>query len=134
MPFPRNVPTAIVELDKPRTIALTLDALNRLEEITGQPLMALELDAKEIVKLIDAWLWAGLDDADRAEISRSDIRQMIHLGNLSKVMIAVTSLITASLPENPEGKTNPAPPKAQRVEAGNLTSENSGQLESTISV
>lgn len=134
MPFPRNVPTAIVQLDKPRTIALTLDALYRLEEITGQPLMGLELDAKEIVKIIDAWVWAGLDDADRAEISRTEVRQMIHIGNLSKVMIAVTSLINASLPENPEGKANPAPPKAQRVEAGTSTSENSGRLESTISV
>lgn len=134
MPFPKNVPTATVQLDKPRTIALTLDALNRLEETTGQPLLEIELDAKEIVKHIDAWVWSGLDDADRAEVSMSEIRQMIHLGNLSKVMMAVTSLISVSIPEDAEGKANPAPPKAQRVEAGNSTSENSGRLESTISV
>lgn len=135
MPFSRNVPTATVQLDKPRTIALTLDALNRFEEITGQPLMEIELDAKQIVKQIDVWIWSALDDPDRAEISQADVRGMIHLGNLSKVMNAVTLLITASIPESPEGKTEPAPPIAQRAEAGDKSSisENSGQLESTIS-
>lgn len=118
MPFPRNVPTAVVELDKPRTIALTLDALNRLEELTGQPIMQIGLDSDNIVKKLDIWIWASLGDEDRAEISASEIRQMIHLGNIARIATAVSSLITDSLPDAKEGKTEPAPPSAQMVEAG----------------
>lgn len=118
MPFPRNVPTAVVELDKPRTIALTLDALNRLEELTGQPIMQIGLDSDNIVKKLDIWIWASLDDEDRAEISASEIRQMIHLGNIARIATAVSSLITDSLPDAKEGKEEPAPPSAQMVEAG----------------
>lgn len=118
MPFPKNVPTAVVQLDKPRTIALTLDALNRLEELTGQPLMEIGLDPAQIVKKLDAWIWSGLDDADRAEISAAEIRKIIHLGNLTQMLSVVSSLVTASLPDAKEGKIEPAPPSAQMVEAG----------------
>lgn len=118
MSFPKNVPTAVVQLDKPRTIALTLDALNRLEELTGTPVMEIGMDAGQIVKKLDAWIWSGLDDADREEISAADIRKMIHLGNMMQMLNVVSSLITASLPEATEEKTEPAPPSAQLVEAG----------------
>jgi hypothetical protein len=118
MAFPRNVPTEVVNLDKPRTIALTLDALLRLEEATGQPLMGISMDASQIVKSLDAWIWAGLDDDDRAEISRDDVRQMIHIGNLTTLLGVVTQLITSSVPEKVEGKPIPAPPKVQRAAAG----------------
>lgn len=95
-----------------------MDALNRLEELTGQPLMEIGLDPAQIVKKLDAWIWSGLDDADREEISAADIRKMIHLGNLAQMLSVVSSLVTASLPDAKEGKEDPAPPKVQRATAG----------------
>lgn len=115
--FAKNVPTTTIQLDKPRTIAFTLDALNRLEELTGTPLLQIELDSAKIVKKLDLWIWSGLSDEAREEITPAEIRGMIHLGNLSQMLGEVSSLITASIPDIPEGKTDPALPK-EMVEAG----------------
>lgn len=99
-------------------MALTLDALNRLEGTMGVPLMEIEMDPSQIVKRLDAWIWSALDDADREEVSAQEIRQMIHLGNLAELLHVVSGLVRASLPENTEGKTTPAPQKVRRAVAG----------------
>lgn len=129
MDIPSNVPRAIIELDRPRTITFQLDALQRLQQVLKRPLTDIKLDPSEMMMEVDRWLWAGLVDADR-DITVEQVRSMIHLGNLPDVITAVVDVANSSFPKGAEGNVE----KGGRKRAGSRsTSTVSGRSASSTS-
>lgn len=111
--LPPNVPVRVVDLDRPRTLALTLAALKRIKDATGSLDMDLTEDA--IFDRAPALVWSALVDEDREGVTPGDVANMLHAGNLSEVIEALGSLADASQPKGAEGNAVPAP---QKVKAG----------------
>ena len=110
MPLPPNVPTRTIDLDRPRTIALTLGALRRIKEATGS--LDIELTDEAIFDRAPALVWAALVDEDR-DVAPEQIADMLHAGNLAQVVEALGALAEASQPKGAEGNAVPAPRKVK---------------------
>lgn len=128
--IPKNVPRAIVDLDRPRTITFQLDALQRLQQVLEKPLTQIKLDPAEMMLEVDRWVWAGLIDADR-DVSIGQVRAMIHLGNLPTVLTAVTDVANSSFPKGAEGNVGKGGRK--ETQSKRSTSTDSGRSASTTS-
>lgn len=113
--LPPNVPTRVVELDRPRTLALTLSALKRIRDITGS--LNMELDEEAIFERAPSLVWASLVDEDREGVTPEDVGLMLHAGNLSDVVDAIGHLANTSA-KGAAGNSAPAPAK---VKAGKRT-------------
>ena len=111
MSLPPNIPTRTVELDRPRTIALTLAALKRIRDVTGSLDMSLTEEA--IFDRAPSLVWAALVDGDREDLTPDDVANMLHAGNLAQVVEALGGLATESHPKGSEGKAVPAPKKVK---------------------
>lgn len=109
-----NVPTRVVGLDRPRTMALTLAALRRIKEATGSFDMELSEDA--VFERAPALVWASLIDEDREDVSPQDVEGMLHAGNLGEVVSALEHLARTSM-RGAEGNELPAPKKGARKKA-----------------
>lgn len=107
--LPINVPRAVVDLDRPRTIALTLAALKRIKDATGTLDMDLTEDA--IFDRAPSIVWASLIDGDREDLTPEAVADLLHAGNLAQVVEALGSLAEASAPKGAEGNAVPAPRK-----------------------
>lgn len=112
MSLPPNVPTCTVDLDRPRTLALTLGAMRRIKEQTGT--LDLDLTEDAMFDRLPAIVWAALVEDDR-DISPEQVADTLHAGNLASVVEALGSLAEASQPKGAEGNGSPAP---RKVKAG----------------
>lgn len=107
-----NVPRRVLELDRPRTIALTLGALRRIKEVTGSSDVALSED--EVFDRAPALIWAALVDSDREDVTPDDVEGMLHAGNLAAVVGALSELAAQRDAKGAEGNAAvPAPPKVK---------------------
>lgn len=113
MPLPPNVPTRVIPLDRPRTMALTLAALRRIKDVTGS--LDIDLTEDAIFDRAPSLVWAALVDEDRTDLTPDGVGDMLHAGNLSVVVSALGELAEASRPADAEGNAVPAP---QKVKAG----------------
>lgn len=115
MTIPLNVPRAVVDLDRPRTITLQLSALKRIREATG----SLDIDLAEdaIFERAPEIIWAALIDEDREGLTPDDVRGMIHAGNLASVIESLSGLVVSSTPKGAEGNGHPAPGTKRRKAA-----------------
>lgn len=115
MGVPLGVPRGTVVLDRPRAVTLQLDALLRLTEALGVPLHELEASPPQMAPVLDAWVWACLTDDDRADVTREEIRAMLHLGNMGDCIQEIIRVASLSMPEGAEG--NGGPPKGRKAKA-----------------
>lgn len=90
--LPENVQTVTITLDRPRTLAFTLGAMRRMKEAVGVDLNHMT-DLAISVEDAGGFVWAMLINADREGVTRDDVDEMIHMGNLQEVTAALTSLI-----------------------------------------
>ena len=105
--IPPNVPRAVLDLDRPRTMTLQFPAILRLRNLDE----SIEVDDVERLPEI---IWAGLVDGDREDLTPSDVAGMIHIGNMETIMTAVRKLTDDSQqPEGAEGNGVPAPPEVK---------------------
>ncbi len=94
-----NLPTAVVPLDRPRTLAFTLGAMHRIQEITGKPIAQLqELSESELLTSIHEYVWAMLVNEDREGLTPADIAEMLWPGNLQEVVEGFSGLLERSTP------------------------------------
>ena len=111
--IPPNVPRAVLDLDRPRTMVLWYPALMRLQEHLSGTDDA--LDMKNLPTLI----WCGLIDEDREDVTPEDLQLTLHAGNIEEVSEAVSKLWDkSSSRKRAEGNEVPAPPE---VKAGKKT-------------
>lgn len=119
-----HTPTVTIHLDRPRTLAFTLGAVQRIKDATGISVLALARQGEGALKeaLMDhigVFLWAMLVKEDR-DITAEDLADLIHLGNLDQVATQLGGLMGASAPpqRSPSGEGaagnggegTPAPP------------------------
>lgn len=97
--FAEGQPTAVVMLDRERTIGHSFGAINRALGILGTAELKLESSA-EIARKLPVWIWACLPEADRKELSPDQVADLIHRKNQDAIVAAFVSIATdsASLP------------------------------------
>lgn len=105
MALAANVPTAVVELDRPRTVAFTIGAMRRFKEEAGYSVTK-GVEPEDIGRL----LWATLVDEDRGDISVDAVESLLHTGNIEAVGEILSSLQGAA-----EGNEVQAPAKAKKA-------------------
>lgn len=101
-----EITTVQIELDKPRTLKLTLNAMIRFEKDTGKSFFQANKDMsiEELRKVF--WLCLLHEDPDLTE---DQVGEMIHLGNLQYVSEKLFSLVGESMPEGAGGTTTEPP-------------------------
>jgi hypothetical protein len=129
----QNVPTTELDLGKPRTLAFTLGAMQRIKEKTGHSVLELAAAAKDrdgslgatMLDQIHVWIWAMMEKTDRGELSPEDVADLLHPGSLPAITEAIGSLFRQSMPESPRGAEGngigpaaPRPPAAPDLEVG----------------
>jgi hypothetical protein len=119
MPFLEGTPTAVLQLDKPRTLGFTMGAMRRIKDKVGSLEIPVGADGKipldRALEIMPTWIWACLEAPDRAEISVEQLEDMLHPGNLPQLTEAIVSLFKAS---SPEASTEAGPTQAgPRLEA-----------------
>lgn len=135
MTLPEAVPTVEIILDKPRKMALTLGALRRIQEQTGKSVNALdEVLQNDPLSHIGGLIWASLVNEDRAGLTRDDVEEMLHMGNLEAAVGSFHELLAVMAgPEGAEGKGRPVA-KSEGKRPSASTSKPSGRLASSTSV
>jgi len=98
----RLTPKVTIELDRPRTLSLTLNALIAYEEKTGANLFAALQESNTQMVAMREMLWAALL-GDDPSLTLEDVGDMIHPGNISEVTEALNHIIDSSMPENQGG-------------------------------
>lgn len=101
--LPENVPTVVINLDRPRRIAFTLGAMRRVKQMTGH---AVTDQQSELTDVIGTYIWAMLIEEDRKDVTVEQIEDMIYPGNLDAVTAAFNEVVAAS---TPEGKAQAVP-------------------------
>jgi hypothetical protein len=102
--FAEGQPTAVVMLDKERTIGHSFGAINRVREKLGGTDMDPTSDA-DITQKIPVWIWACLPEADRKELSPERVADLIHRGNQQSVIDAFVQLVKESAADEPANPT-----------------------------
>lgn len=132
MSLPEAVPTVEIVLDKPRRMALTLGALRRIQEQTGRAVDTLnEVLQNDPLTHIGGLIWASLVNEDRAGITRDDVEEMLHMGNLEAAVASFHELL-AAMAEGVEGKARPGTPAMPKLSKSS-TSKRSGRSGGTTS-
>lgn len=133
--LPENVPVVEIVLDRPRKMALTLGAMRRIQEQTGQPVTELgELLKNNPLEHLGGLIWAALVNEDREGLKSEDIEEMLHLGNLEPAIAAYHDLLASLLPQKgAEGKGLAVVAPAPRKSAASSTSRRSGRSGATTS-
>lgn len=113
--IPANVPRTVIELDRPRTMTLQLDALKRIKDQTGSFDIPVEGDA--MFDRAPVIIWCALVDGDREDLSPEDVAGMIHAGNLGGIVGALADLVRQSSPtaKGAEGNDLPVPAKVRKA-------------------
>lgn len=119
MPFLEGTPTAVLQLDKPRTLGFTMGAMRRIKERLGTLDMPIGTDGKipldKALDLMPTWIWACMDAPDREEVTVEQLEEMMHPGNLQAISESIVGLFRAS---NPEASKEAGPTQAgPRLEA-----------------
>lgn len=104
--FAEGQPTAVVMLDRERTIGHSFGAINRALGILGTADLQLESSA-EIARKLPAWIWACLPEADRNELSPERVADLIHRKNQDAIVAAFVSIAADSASVTPEDAANP---------------------------
>lgn len=120
------VPTAMIMLDKERTLRMDLNTFSDFEMMTGKSIMrgGLEQCPEDCVQEhehkalsssdIRALLWACLVQDDE-RLSVREVGSMLHPGNLTIIKDALTALTANAMPEPEEGSSpDPLAAKAKR--------------------
>lgn len=102
------VPLVPIELDRPRTLRLDLNAMVRFEEQTGRDLLNDGGINLRRMRELHVLLWACLLHEDPS-LTLDQVGAMIHLGNMQYVAEQVAKVWAASMPE-----AQREPKKAQR--------------------
>lgn len=135
--FTEGTPTVTINLDKPRTLAFTLGAMRRAQELG---VLSVDVtDGTALMLAMPQYVWACLSNADRKELSVDEIAELMNPNNVQSISAALGELFKVSLPENPEGNASPAAAlttlrsQAEELTAGesNSSSIGSGPLAST---
>ncbi len=130
MPFPEGTPTVTLTLaGSPRVLGFTIGAMRRAQELG-----VLTVDTEDEMALtlaLPSYVWACMDDEDRAEFTDDQVADIINPSNIAEVRDAVGDLFNASRPDEPEG--NAPPSGAKKPSGAKRTSANSGRSASTIS-
>lgn len=87
-------PSVLIELDRPRNIRLTTNALVKVEEVLGKPLS--EIGTAIGLKEIRALLWAGLLHED-SRLTLDDAGNLIDQADFEYVSSKVGEAINLSL-------------------------------------
>lgn len=93
-------PSVLIELDRPRNIRITTNALVKVEDVLGRPLS--EIGAAFGMREIRAFLWAGLLHEDR-KLSLDDVGELIDDAGIEYVTGKVTEALNLSLGIKSEG-------------------------------
>ena len=109
MKLPENVPTVVIELDRPRTMAFTLGAMRRIKQVTGHALDDEKPDGERLIDVIGAYIWAVLIEEDRKDLTVENVEDLLHPGNLDAATQAFNALVTGG---TPVGKADPEPASA----------------------
>lgn len=103
MQLPTNVPSVVVNLDRPRRIAFTLGAMRRIKQATGKSVTD---EGSELTDVMGAFIWAMLIEEDRKDVTVEQVEDMIWPGNLDEVTAAFNQVVGQS---TPEGKVEAVP-------------------------
>lgn len=106
--FAEGQPTAVVPLDKPRTIGFSLGAMRRVRDQLGT--LEYDPDSPDALLALPAYVWACLSSADRAELSVAQVEDMIHPGNMAEVSETLGVILRASSPDAKPTVAGPAKP------------------------
>lgn len=110
MALPEAVPTAEIQLDRPRKLAFTLGAMKRIRQVLGRELGD---EGGSITDDIGGILWAMLVKEDRGDITPDDIDDMLtpgdgmRPGNLDEAIRVFNQLMGVSVAEG-KGQELPA--------------------------
>jgi len=102
----RAKPEVTIELDKPRTLSMSLNAMVRFEQATGKNLLDQKAMQSMTATDLRALLWACLKDEDTS-IKQDHVGGLIHPGNLEYVGDCVAQLWETSVPESEGNPTRP---------------------------
>lgn len=112
MKLPESIPTSVIELDRPRTLAFTLGAMRRIKQVSGKAFD--DPDApRTVTDVIGFYIWAMLIEEDRTELTVENVWDLLHPGNIDAVTAAFTQLMNAS-----NGNTEGKAPMAEMVLPG----------------
>lgn len=104
MKLPESIPTVVIVLDRPRTLAFTLGAMRRIKEQSGHALDDPEAP-HAVTDVIGIYIWALLIKEDRTDLTVEDIWDLLHPGNLEEMTAAFYTLVGAENGnESSEGK------------------------------
>lgn len=91
-----------INLDRPRTLVMSFNALCRAEEATGINLLVTDI-AFSSVRVLRALVWAGLLHEDPT-ISIERVGDLIEEAGADNVLMAVLDAYTAAMPERDGGE------------------------------
>jgi hypothetical protein len=112
------VPTATIELDKPRKLRLDLNALADYERASGRSIMSDGFSLETLgVSDIRTLLWACLVQEDES-LTEREVGSLLHAGNLSEVSQALTKLLTGAMPDPEDGAGDPLPAEGAGASTG----------------
>lgn len=132
MSLPEHVPTAVVNLDKPRRVAFTLGAMRRIKEATG---FAIDDEApRRTTDVLGAYIWAMLVKEDREGLTVEDVEDMLHPGNLEEITNVFHKLVGLSAGENGGKAPAAAPDKLTLISSGPSELETLDYLTNTSGV
>lgn len=94
----QTVQTAAVEMDRPRTLRLDMNALATAEDLTGRNFLTSAAWRDLGVREVRALLFACLKDEDPA-LTLEDVGRHLHLGNLGDVIALLMGLYRAEGPQ-----------------------------------
>lgn len=98
MPIPRV--RINVELDRPRTLVISLNALCKAEEVTGESFLAGE-PAFSSIRVMRALVWAGLLHEDPT-LTLDQVGDLIEEAGTDVILGKIITAYSASMPEADE--------------------------------
>lgn len=96
MSFATGTPTVEIELDKPRRLAFTLGAMQRIQERLGKTAFSPAADDADHLQSLPVYVWACLPAQDRKEIDVEEVADLLHPGNMAAVSEAIAGLFLSS--------------------------------------
>lgn len=123
MPIPRV--KISVQLDKPRTLVISFNALCKAEEVTGQSFLVGE-PAFSSMRVMRALVWSGLLHEDPT-LTLDQVGDMIEAAGADVILSQIMAAYMAAMPEpDEEGDGEPSDPPSPQP------GEIFGQPEGTI--
>jgi hypothetical protein len=115
MALPENAHTVTVPLDRPRRLALTLGAMRRIQQLTGQTVSTLaDLSEADRTEHFHRLIWSLLVNEDREGLTPEDLEELIHAGNLQAIAEGFAAVLFEPLPtKGAEGNVVVVPPAAK---------------------